>query len=103
MPRLEIKVIKTSVFEDLASYAASPQKPCHVFKEGQVFTTDYEKPSGFCDWAWNDLHPYVSALLAGGNFAEGMYKGWMKDPDVVTACCTDGLRPVVFEIRRVGD
>ena len=101
MKGIKITVIKTSTFKDLQTYAVSEIKPCHVLKEGQEFTTTYEKPNGFCDWAWNDIHPYVSAMLAGGNFAEGMYKGWMKDKNTVIACCTDGLRPVVFRIEKI--
>jgi TIGR04076 family protein len=39
--------------------------------------------------------------MTGGNFSEGMFKDWMNDKDSIIACCTDGIRPVVFEIRRV--
>jgi uncharacterized repeat protein (TIGR04076 family) len=37
------------------------------------------------------------ALRLGGSF-----EGWMKDKDTIVACCTDGIRPVVFEIDMIG-
>lgn len=99
--KLQITVVKTNSFVDLQRYVKSTIEPCPVFKEGQVFTSAYEKPDGFCDWAWNDIHPYVSALMTGGTFSEGLFGGWMKDPDTIIASCTDGIRPVVFEIKRI--
>ena len=48
-----------------------------------------------------DIHPYIASFMTGGNFSEGMFEGWMKDQDTMVACCTDGIRPVVFEIKRI--
>ena len=101
MSKLQIKVIKISLFEEMQKYVKCPLGKCPVFTEGQVFETAYEKPAGFCDWAWRDLHPFISAFISGGNFSEGMFEDWMKDKDTIIACCTDGLRPVTFEIRRI--
>ncbi len=28
-------------------------------------------------------------------------RGWMKDENVMIACCSDGTRPVVFKIERI--
>lgn len=101
MYSIQIKVIRTLVFDEMQNYVKSALKKCPVFTEGQVFETSYEKPAGFCDWAWRDLYPYTVSLLTGGNFSEGMFEDWMKDKDSIIACCTDGIRPVVFEVRRV--
>lgn len=101
MSKIIIKVLKTTVFEELQEYINSDVRKCPIFQEGQTFQTSYEKPSGFCDWAWNDIRPFVTSLITGGNFSEGMYSEWMKDSNSMIACCTDGIRPVVFEIKRI--
>lgn len=101
MSKIFIKVLKTTVFEDLQGYIKTELSKCPIFQEGQTFQTNYEKPSGFCDWAWNDIRPFVTSLITGGNFSEGMYSQWMKDSNSMIACCTDGIRPVVFEIKRI--
>jgi uncharacterized repeat protein (TIGR04076 family) len=74
-----------------------PIEACSVFEEGQEFIVceDGEKPEGFCHWAWDDIYKAVIALMYGGNFP------WMKEEGTAVSCCTDGLRPVIFEIRRI--
>ena len=72
-------------------------------QEGQEFVTNFAKPLGFCDWAWNDIHQYVAVLLAEGNFAGSLFDGWMKDEKTMIACCTDGIRPVIFKLERIAD
>jgi uncharacterized repeat protein (TIGR04076 family) len=101
MAKIQIKVIKTVVLDEMQKYVKPRIEKCPVFTEGQLFETEYEKPNGFCDWAWNDIHPYVASLMTGGNFSEGMFSNWMNDKNTIIACCTDGVRPVIFEIRRV--
>ncbi len=103
MSRVRIEVLKTVIFEELQPYCGGMLGPCPCFREGQVFETAYEKPAGFCDWAWHDIHPHVTAFMTGGNFSDGIFHGWMRDPNVMIACCTDGARPVVFEIRKTQD
>ncbi len=70
---------------------------CESFEEGQEFIVneDGEMPKGFCHWAWNDIYKNVITLMFGGNFP------WMKEEGTSVSCCTDGLRPVIFEIRRI--
>ena len=70
---------------------------CSVFKEGQEFIVneDGRMPAGFCHWAWNDINKKVITLRYGGNFP------WMKEKGTSVSCCTDGFRPVIFEIRRI--
>ena len=101
MKKIQITVLKTAVFEDLQVYSEQKLVKCPRFAEGQVFNTTHEKPVGFCDWAWKDIHPIVTAFITGGNFSKGLFDGWMKDENTMIACCTDGMRPVIFEIKRI--
>lgn len=70
---------------------------CTMFEEGQVFIVgeDGGMPEGFCHWAWNDMNKKVVTLMFGGSFP------WMKKEGTSVSCCTDGLRPVIFELRRI--
>ena len=70
---------------------------CPVYEVGQKFIVgdDGEMPKGFCHWAWNDLYKAVITLRFGGNFP------WTKEKGTGVFCCTDGFRPVIFEIRRM--
>ena len=70
---------------------------CNMFEEGQEFIVDEngDMPNGFCHWAWNDLYKVVTTLMYGGNHP------WMKEKGTSVSCCTDGLRPVIFELRRI--
>lgn len=71
---------------------------CTLWEEGRKFIVheDGRMPTEFCSWAWHDIHRELSVLRFGGNFP------WMKRPGVGYACCTDGLRPVVFKLERIG-
>jgi len=101
MIAIQIKVLKKCQFHDFQLYINTQITPCPVFQEDQVFVTKFDKPVGFCDWAWNDIRPFVASLLAGGNFSKGFFQDWMKDDNTIIACCTDGVRPVIFEIKRI--
>jgi len=102
MSRCKITVIKRTVNPELADeYCTGRVSPCECFSEGQEFVCGLEKPAGFCDWAWRDIHPMIAVLLAGGDFSHGEFEGWMKDAGTMIACCTDGIRPVIFRIERI--
>ena len=101
MTQIQIKVLKTLVQKEYQKYCGVPIEKCPCFSEGQMFQTTYEKPEGFCDWAWKDLHPYIVSFLTGGAFTDDLFEGWMKDKNTMIACCTDGIRPVIFEIKRI--
>ena len=73
--------------------------PCPNFQVGQEFFTTFEKPSGFCEWAWADIYRYVAIFLSGGNMGDAF--NWMTDNNKVIACCTDAIRPVVFKIEKI--
>lgn len=72
-------------------------RTCLLLKEGQEFVVqeDGKMPADFCSWAWHDIHRDLTVLRFGGNFP------WMKEPGIGYACCTDGLRPVIFRLERI--
>jgi uncharacterized repeat protein (TIGR04076 family) len=37
-------------------------------------------------------------LMTRGNFGT-----WMKDENTFVACCTDGIKPVVFKVERLDE
>jgi uncharacterized repeat protein (TIGR04076 family) len=101
MPKVKITVLKRMVNQDLVDEfcEADVTVPCPHFAEGQVFTVDgIAQPENFCGAAWHDIHKSYLAIRQGGSF-----DGWMKDDDTLIACCSDGLRPVVFELKRLSD
>lgn len=100
--KCKITVLKTNLDKELANeYCINEVTTCPLFNEGQEFIAEFEKPEGFCDWAWNDIYRFVAVLLAGGNFSKGNFNGWMKDDKTMIACCTDAIRPVTFKIERM--
>jgi len=105
MSSCRITVLKRTVNEDLADHIKTPLRPCEAFEEGQQFLVPdtLDKPADFCSWAWNDLYKSVVTLARGGNFADGAFAEWMKDERAFIACCTDGMRPVIFKVERVED
>lgn len=101
-PTCKITVLKTLFHQDLADEYRRPDVPygpCPFFAEGQEFIVKYlaERPEGFaCDWAWDDIHKVLLALMVKRDFGT-----WMKDPNLFITCCTDGVKPVVFKVERV--
>jgi len=69
---------------------------CLAFNVGDEFTVDTgEAPRGFCPAAFDDIYRYISGLRFGANYP------WMAKEGTATACCTDGLRPVIFGLERL--
>ena len=101
-PTCKITVLKTMFNQDLADeyrLPYLPSGPCKFFTEGQEFIVNYlaERPEDFgCDWAWDDIHKVLMVLMTRGNFGT-----WMKNENSFIACCTDGIKPVVFKIERI--
>jgi len=100
----KITVLKTMYNEDLADQYRRPdvhRGPCPYFTEGQEFVARYvaERPEGFrCEWAWNDIEKIVLGMMLNADFST-----WMQDGSTFIACCTDGIKPVVFKIERAKD
>jgi uncharacterized repeat protein (TIGR04076 family) len=101
MPKCKITVVKRMVNPDLVDeYMEEGQKsyePCDRFEDGQELVVDEwsQVPDGFCAHAWADIHKEVALLLNGGS-----YQPWVKEGTKI-ACCTYGLRPVVFKMQRI--
>lgn len=101
MTKCKITVLKTTLFEDLAEqYAHEPEVgTCPVFKEGQTFITGgifgNDIPKGFCHMAWQALVMPVNVLIGGGKV--------LGIDDTHIACCTDGIRPVIFKLERYNE
>ena len=102
--KVKITVIKKMNMNEL--YGAKPggitpktEPVCEYFYEGQEFILDFAQgpimPPGFCSGAWSDLWRWISALRYGGDFS------WIEEKQKMIACCTDGLRPVVFRLERI--
>lgn len=105
MAKCKITVLKRSLNSDLAEeFISSPVEQCPSFKEGQEFIfQSFQKPDGFCDWAWNDIYKTVVTLARGGDFSKDLFEGWMKNDNSMITCCTDGIRPVIFKVERIED
>jgi len=102
MMAVRIKVLRRALHADLAKeYGGREIPPCDALQDGQEFITTFARPEGFCDWAWNDISRGVFALLTGGSFDHGVFRGWMKDGSSLLASCTDGFRPVTFLLERI--
>jgi uncharacterized repeat protein (TIGR04076 family) len=100
MPKMKITVLKRMFNQALAEAHCQPNTEiCPRFAEGQEFIVEgLKQPEGFCDWAWDDIHKCYMTLMFGGSFTP-----WMKEKNNIIACCTDGIRPVVFNIERIED
>ena len=97
---LKITVLKKTYNEDLAEeYCGEGGAICSAFSEGQVFEVEgLDQPKEFCAWAWDDIHKVILTLRSGGSFSP-----WMKKDNTIIACCSDGIRPVVFKIERLAE
>ena len=100
MAKLKITVLRKHFNEDFAEKYCGPGATiCEKFEEGQEYVIEgLDQPAGFCAWAWGDIHKVVLTLLKDGSF-----QPWMKKKNNIIACCSDGIRPVVFNIERITD
>ncbi len=102
MPQCKITVLKKMLYEDLAEeYCLNETGVCDAFEVGQDFIAIFplKEPENFpCSGAWSNISNLVFVLMQGGNFGPSSWK-WMKDDRTMIACCTDGVRPVIFKIE----
>jgi len=92
-------VARLVVPEAVAQTGTGDWQPCQRFSEGQEFIIDgkaIDPPPGFCGWAWADLNRHVVTLARGGSFHGSK-------PGTTMVACTDGYRPVIFKLERIGD
>ena len=99
MVKVQITVLQKCFYEAIAEEYLADGKaagPCPLLNVGDTFL--YEggavMPEGLCPWAWITLYQSVSNLssVPTGNH-------WYRYPDRRIECCTDGVRPVIFELR----
>jgi uncharacterized repeat protein (TIGR04076 family) len=86
----KIKILRRSLQDFVEKYNIPDIKVCSEFKDDQEFIVEspWNKPDGFCGWAWADIRTYIH-LVYSGRFEKFI------------CCCTDGLRPVFFYLSRV--
>ena len=101
MKKVRITVMKIACYRDLIEQFENPiSHPCDM-RLGQVFIANgWQKPSGFCDSAWDSVSPFVMALAHGG---EDFYDGWMKNKKSAMISCNDGFRPVSFLLEALDE
>lgn len=97
----KIRVLKTTVQEDyLRLLPPQEQAPCPVFHEGQEWTLwHYGRPLDFCEEAWTAINRTVYAIQSGTGGRMGGC--WIEEGVRAVLCCSDGRRPVFFELSRV--
>lgn len=94
MKKIQITVLRKTVYTDLIKRYENPIAHACPIKEGQQWISKESLcPQGFCESAWQNLYPYVFALAHG---ATDFFDGWMKDPNSALISCNDGFRPVSF-------
>jgi uncharacterized repeat protein (TIGR04076 family) len=99
--KLKITVVKKLSAEDIygKNLPVTPKYPhlCDRLTEGQEFIVrdTGAMPEGFCPWAWDDLARVVLHLQFGGEFA------FNEESNMIAACCTDAIRPVMFKVEKL--
>lgn len=94
---VRITVVKKALFNDIAMRLSDETIDyCDMFYEGQVFEVDDIDiiPSNFCSWAWADIQRDVAMINFGAQPKPKLAKARS-----IVSCCTEGLRPVVFNIE----
>ena len=79
------------------AYTSGAEEACPRFTDGQEFIVEETPvvPAGFCGWAYADIQRDIIHLAFGGDFP------WMQQEGFQIACCTDGMRPVIFRLERL--
>ena len=99
MIQCKITVIRRTYNKDLADQyiEAGLRKNhdlCERFRDGQEFVTDVFSGDS-CPWAWDDIYKAPAGFAADGN--HGMRN---QNKNSLTACCSVGIRPVIFKIEK---
>jgi uncharacterized repeat protein (TIGR04076 family) len=100
VPKVKITVVRKvnnrELFGDNPPLGFTAAPECDRLKLGAEFLSEKGAcPDGFCSWAFADIQRDIVHLQFGGNFP------WMKQPGTSLACCTDGVRPVIFKLERI--
>ncbi len=102
MAKVKITVVKKisnqDMFGDNSPVGFTAVPVCDRLQTGQEFISDEGRyPPDFCAWAFADIQRDITHLRLGGDFP------WIKEKGTVLACCTDGVRPVIFKLERIED
>lgn len=103
MKKVRITVLKKEFYADLAEKYLTEKNTvgaCSLLEVGDTFIFEggAQMPEGFCPWAWIDLYHNISAISSGST-----YTPWNNREGLTIACCTDGIRPVIFKIESIED
>lgn len=103
MKKVKITVLRKEFYPEYADAYLTDGKSvgaCPLLEVGDEFlyAGGAKMPDGFCPWAWIDIYGSVSAISSGSTF-----KPWNNRDGQTIVCCTDGIRPVVFDVRAIGD
>jgi len=99
--KIKITVVKKlnykDMFGDNLPVTSTAPLECDKLEVGQEFVSDEAGscPSGLCPWAFADIQRDITHLRLGGDFP------WINEEGKMLACCTDGLRPVIFKLERL--
>ncbi|MGN0532651.1 MAG: TIGR04076 family protein [Eubacterium sp.] len=97
MKKVKITVVRITAYPDLMAKYENPISHACSMHEGDVYIANgWQKPSGFCDSAWDSISPFVMTLAHGGG---DFYDGWMRNPRSAMISCNDGFRPVSFYLE----
>lgn len=101
MKKVKITVARITTYPDLIAKYENPISHACSVQEGDVFVANgWQKPSGFCDSAWDSISPFVMTLAHGGG---DFYDGWMRNPYSAMISCNDGFRPVSFYLEALDE
>jgi len=101
MGKIKITVVKKFTAEEVFDgnvpdyFPSTFKSPCPMFELGQEFIVErLECPEGFCHWAFTDIQKDIVTIDFNNNEDwYGMTPNWVT--------CTDGMRPVVFQIEKM--
>lgn len=66
---------------------------CHKVGDTWIFGSK-KTPKGLCSWAYAAIFPYITAVAFGPKLP------WEKKEGYATACCSDPVNLVTFEITK---
>lgn len=103
MKKVKITVLHKEFYPHYAQAYLTDGKSvgaCPLLEVGDVFIYEgsAKMPDGFCPWAWIDIYRSVTAMASGSSC-----KPWNNRDGQTIVCCTDGIRPVVFNIEAIGE
>lgn len=99
MKKVKITVIRKDFHPALAEEYltdGADTGACPLLNVGDtfIFEGNAKMPEGFCPWAWIDIYASVNAVSLGAT-----YTPWNRRDGQTIVCCTDGIRPVTFNVE----